>query len=324
MLTIAYLIGCNLLTTPYPWALYACFPLIWWPLALYLGKRLGAFGFSLAGTAGTLAWYGALNAFLAPGSPWIIFVAFPLLWWPLSVFFFGRRPQDDTVVIACGSSSPLPPPSRRPHVYAVVMSGLSIVFFAAVNAIYSPGAIWAIYPAFPLLWWPMTLLFARIKAWRAYAAAASLLTIAFLATVNLITSPGYLWFVFPTLAILWWPLAMAFKGRHKPFGFALAGAALAIATLLTINLITSPAFLWFAFPALVIPWWPAAVFFAKRKSPFGFSIAGSLLVIALVAAVNFMTSPGFLWCVFPTFVVLWWPLGVFLGARRHRLTGSKA
>jgi hypothetical protein len=354
-LTVVYLIGCNLLTSPYPWALYACFPVVWWPLAMYFGKRLGGFRFSVTGALCTLAWYGALNLWLTPGSPWILFIAFPVLWWPLSVFFFGRR---------------------SPHIYGAVMGALSIAFFAAVNLIYSPGVFWAFYPAFPLLWWPMTLLFARKRAWRAYSVAASLAVIVFLAGVNLITSRaflwfvfpalailwwplamafkgqhkpfgfslagaalaiatlliinlmtsrGFLWFVFPALAILWWPLAMAFKGKHKPFGFSLAGAALAIATLLIINLMTSRAFLWFVFPALAILWWPATVFFAKRKSPFGFSIAGSLLVTALVISVNLITSPGFLWFVFPVFGVLWWPLGVYFhSARLCKLSGSSA
>lgn len=355
LLTIAYLIGNNLLSTPYPWALYACFPVIGWPLAMYFGRRLGSLRFSMTGSLLTLAWYGALNLLLEPGSPWIIFIAFALLWWPLSAFFHGRR---------------------RPHIYALVMSALSIAFFATVNAIYSPGAVWAIYPAFALLWWPMTLLFAQKHAWHAYSIAASLLTIVFLAVVNLMTSPGFLWSVFPALGILWWPLAMAFKGKRKPFGFSLTGAGLAIATLLiinlmtspgflwsifpalgilwwplamafrgkrkafgfslagsvfvigtllAINLITSPGFLWSVFPALVILWWPAAVFFARKSSPLGFSVAGSLLVTALMASINLMTSPGFLWCVFPVFGVLWWPLSVFFhGARKRRLAGSKA
>jgi hypothetical protein len=303
LLTIAYLIANNLLSTPYPWALYAGFPVAMWPLAMYLGKRLGALTFSVAGSALTLAWYGALNLLLEPGSPWIIFIAFALLWWPLSVFFYRRR---------------------APRAYAVVMSLLSIAFFAAVNAIYSPGAVWAIYPAFALLWWPLTLLFARRRAWRAYSVAACLMTIAFLAAVNLITSPGFLWFTFPAMALLWWPLAMAFKGRRRPFGFALAGAALAVATLLTINLMTWSGFLWSAFPALCILWWPAAVFFAGRKSALGFSVVGCLLVIALAAAINLMTSPAFLWCVFPAFGALWWPLSVFFhGAHRRRLAASK-
>jgi len=84
----------------------------------------------------------------------------------------------------------------------------------------------------------------------------------------------------------------------------------------------SPGFLWFIFPALCILWWPAGAFFAQRKSPLAFAVAGSLLVIALVVSVNLITSPSFLWCVFPIFGILWWPAGVlFHGAHRRRLAG---
>ena len=404
LLTIAYLIGCNLLSTSYPWALYACFPIILWPLSMFFGKQLGAFRFSVVASLATLAWYGALNIFLAPVSPWIIFIAFPLLWWPLSVRFYGRRRPDIYAVVMSGLSivffaavnliySPgaiwafipafallwwplsvifydrrrpdiyavlmtllsiaffaainiLYSPGviwafipafallwwplsvifhgwRRPDLYAVVMTLLSIAFFAAINILYSPGVIWAFYPAFALLWWPLSAIFARRKAWRAYSVVASLLIIAFLAAVNLLTSPGFLWFIFPGLCILWWPLAMAFKGRHKSFGFAIASAALLIGTLLAVNLMTSPGFLWFIFPSLCILWWPAAAFFAKHKSRLGFSIAGSLLVAALAVSLNLTTSPGFLWCAFPIFGILWWPLGVlFHGSRKHQLSES--
>ncbi len=348
VMTIAFFIASNLLETAFPWALFACFPVLWWPVAMYFGKKMGGLKFSIFCSICTLLWYGALNIFIAPGSPWVMFVAFALAWWVLSVFFYGRQ---------------------RPHVYAAVMSVISIAFFIAVNAIYSPGAIWAFYPAFAILWWPVTLLFAKYHAWRGYAFTASAMTIGFLAAVNVITSPSYPWSVFPALGILWWPLATCFKGRHKPFGFSIAaviliaatlaavnlitspgilwcvftvpallwwplaagfagkhkpfgfailGALLAIGTLVAINLITSPSFLWSVFAALGILWWPAAVLFAKKKSPLGLSIAGSMLAMALLAAINFMTSPGFPWCVFPLFGILWWPLSVYFHVTRKR------
>jgi len=298
-LTIVFFIVSNLVETTYPWALYACFPVTLWPAAMYIGKQMGALKFSVFASVSTILWYGALNVFLAPSSPWAIFVAFAVLWWPLSVYFYGRH---------C------------PQRYALVMSALSIVFFIAVNVIYSPGAVWAVYPAFGLLWWPVTLMFAHSKKWLGYAIVASLMSIAFLAAVNLITSPSFPWSVFPSLCILWWPLAMFFKGKEIPFAFA--GSLLIIATLLTINLITSPGFMWSVFPSLCVLWWPAAVVFAHRKSPFGFSVAGSLLVTALVGTINLMTSPGFLWSLFVVFVVLWWPLSVYFhGVRMKRLAG---
>lgn len=355
LMTIFYLIGCNLLSTPYPWALYACFPVIWWPLAMFLGKRLGAIKFSLLGSICTLLWYGALNLFLAPGSPWILFIAFALIWWPLSVYFFGKQRPDIYAVIMSiisivfftavnliyspGAVWAIYPAfaiawwplsvifynRRRPDIYAVIMALISISFFAAVNLLTSPSVIWAIYPAFALLWWPLTLILHGWSRPDIYAVVMSLISIAFFIAVNLITSPGFLWSVFPSLGILWWPLAMVFRGRHKPFGFSLAGAVLSIGTLVTVNLITSSGFLWSIFPSLGMLWWPAVVFFSKRKSPLGFSLAGSLLVIALTASVNLITSPGFLWCVFPAFLVLWWPAAMlFSRAGKRRLAETKA
>ncbi len=304
VLTIAFLIASNLLETAYPWALYACYPFVWWPIATFFGKKLGGLKFSIICSACTLAYYGALNILLAPAVPWVMFVAYGLLWWVLSAGFYGRR---------------------RPLAYSAVMSAASIAFFIAVNAIFSPGTLWAIYPVFALLWWPMTLLFAGKKAWRGYSLAAGALTVAFLAAVNYITSPSYPWSVFPILGILWWPLCVCFAGKHKPFVFSVCGALLAMATLVTINLVTSSSFLWSVFTSLAILWWPAAVYFANKKSAFGFSVAGSLLTVALLASINAMTSPGFPWSVFGVFAVLWWPLSVYFHVvRRRRLAEQKA
>ncbi len=50
----------------------------------------------------------------------------------------------------------------------------------------------------------------------------------------------------------------------------------------------------------------------------GFSIWGAGLIIALVVFINLYFSPGVLWCVFPIFAVLWWPLAVFYWWLRKR------
>jgi hypothetical protein len=289
LLTIAFLISSNLLSSSYPWALYACFPVVFWPIAMYLGKRMGGMFFSVLASACIIAWYGTLNLLLEPQSPWVIFVAFAVLWWPLSVFFYGRR---------C------------PHTYAAVMSTLSIAFFAAVNIIYSPGALWAHYPAFAIVWWPLTMMFARSKKWFAYSVIAALLTIVFLAAVNVTTSAGFAWSVFPSLAILWWPLALGFKGKRKPLAFSLAGTVLIMATLLTVNLITSSGFMWSLFPSLGVLWWPLSLGFKGKRKPLAFSMAGTILIIATLLTVNLITSSGFMWSLFPSLGVLWWPAAV--------------
>lgn len=289
LLTIAFLIVSNLLNSVYPWALYACFPVVFWPIAMYAGKRMGSFKFSVAASVVSVAYYGALNAFLEPLSPWVIFVAFAVLWWPVSVYFYGHH---------------------APHKYAAVMSALSITFFAAVNMIYSPGALWAHYPSFAILWWPITLAFARRKWWLGYAVVATLLSIMFFAGINIATSAGYPWSVYPSLAMLWWPLTAGFAGKHKPFAFSVLGAALGIATLMTVNLITSPGFLWGLFGSFGLLWWPLAVGFNGKHRPLAFAASGTALAIATLVTINLVTSPVFLWSLFPMFGLLWWPAAV--------------
>jgi hypothetical protein len=49
----------------------------------------------------------------------------------------------------------------------------------------------------------------------------------------------------------------------------------------------------------------------KARIHLGFSIWGSLLIIALSMFVNFYYTPHAIWFVYPTFAVSWWPLAMF-------------
>ncbi|SEU19964.1 permease prefix domain 1-containing protein [Paenibacillus sp. NFR01] len=52
-----------------------------------------------------------------------------------------------------------------------------------------------------------------------------------------------------------------------------------------------------------------------KRNPFalhlGFSLWGTVLIIALVLFINFYYTPDVIWFVYPTFAVLWWPLSIF-------------
>jgi hypothetical protein len=50
----------------------------------------------------------------------------------------------------------------------------------------------------------------------------------------------------------------------------------------------------------------------------GFSIVGSVLIIALLLFINLYITPSFLWCIFPIFGVLWWPLSLFFKWMKYR------
>lgn len=49
-----------------------------------------------------------------------------------------------------------------------------------------------------------------------------------------------------------------------------------------------------------------------------YSIIGSILIILLVVFINFYYSPTVIWCVYPIFAVLWWPLTMLFVYLRKR------
>jgi len=50
----------------------------------------------------------------------------------------------------------------------------------------------------------------------------------------------------------------------------------------------------------------------------GFALGGSALIIAFLGLTNFYLFPQFLWFLFPTFGVLWWPLAMFFSWLRSK------
>lgn len=54
------------------------------------------------------------------------------------------------------------------------------------------------------------------------------------------------------------------------------------------------------------------------KINLGYSIWGSLLIIALMMFINFYYSPHNIWFVYPTFGVLWWPLTMYFHWQRSK------
>lgn len=57
---------------------------------------------------------------------------------------------------------------------------------------------------------------------------------------------------------------------------------------------------------------------SKAVLQLGYSVVGSLLIIGLVLFINLYITPGFLWCIFPIFGVLWWPLTMFFRWIRYK------
>ena len=138
VLLAAYFVLAHRFLTPgaHPWYWYTFFPLAWWVFALAArGRALAPRSLSLS-MGVMLVYYGALNLWLAPGTPWILFLTLPA--------------AAAVIGALCGKA----------HAYlrlSVWMTLAGIAYFAAVNLVFSPRALWAVYPAFALLWWPLSM-----------------------------------------------------------------------------------------------------------------------------------------------------------------------
>jgi hypothetical protein len=137
ILIIIFLIMTNYITSSnHPWFLYAVFPVIWWPITMYSGKIAGTVKYALIVSICTILYYSILNILISPQYPWMIYPTYTVLWWPISLFYSRRRQFFELSVAGCT---------------------LTILFFIIVNLVSSPHTIWAIYPAFGIIWWPLSM-----------------------------------------------------------------------------------------------------------------------------------------------------------------------
>ena len=198
---------------------------------------------------------------------------------------------------------------------ALVYSAAIIATVVTVNLLTSPGFLWFLFPVIALLWWPLNAYFAGRKQPFAYAVCGTALLYGLFLAVYFVASPGaHPWFVYPMLGVVWWPLSVYYSGKHKPLPFALLGFAVITALFILLWLFTGQGHPWFIYPILGAAWWPLSVW-GGHKGARAFSVAGGLLAILTVLAINLAASPAFWWWVYPAFFVLWWPVSVFLGKR---------
>lgn len=139
VLVTALLISVNLLFSPgLLWVVFACPPLVWWPLSALLGSRAATSAFALLSFLSAAVYYSLLNLLFFRGHPWVIYIVFALCWWPLTIFFAGQK---------------------NPFGYSLAGTAVTSVFFIAVNLITSPQVIWFVFPVFAVLWWPLSVYF---------------------------------------------------------------------------------------------------------------------------------------------------------------------
>lgn len=112
-------------------------------------KNLGfSFSFSIWGSILLTAFFVFINFYYAPNVIWFVYPLFAILWWPLSMFALWKRQKT-------GRKMAFP--------YSVAGAGLIIALVLFMNLYYTPQTIWFVYPAFAVIWWPVSVYFYRLR-----------------------------------------------------------------------------------------------------------------------------------------------------------------
>jgi hypothetical protein len=201
-------------------------------------KRRYTVGFAAAGTAMTILFLAIVNYVTSPYYPWFIYPAFAVLWWPLSV------------IVAL----------KYQRTYAFAGSLLILIFLLTINLVFSPFHFWVLYAAFPILCWPVIICLGKRAGRFPAAATISLAAIVYYFLLNKYFSPGFPWFIFPTYAVLWWPLSVLFAKKTKMLQLSLAGTLITIAFFIVLNAVTTPDEIWAVFPIFGVLWWPLTIY----------------------------------------------------------------
>ncbi|MBB6514274.1 hypothetical protein GGQ92_003097 [Gracilibacillus halotolerans] len=188
--TISFLVMVNLVTnSTYLWFIYPVPLLLMLPIGLYSFFEQKHTLFSLIGSIVFLIQLVTINLIHTPSYPWFLYALGPIMMWPI-LSVLGKRNKNVFV--------------------ASSMSMLFILYYVVLNFYISPGYLWCIFPAFAILWWPLSLYHVKKKSYFAFSVNATILMSVFFICINVLFSPNTIWAVYPIFAVLWWPLSMYF------------------------------------------------------------------------------------------------------------------
>lgn len=144
LVIIGYYVMQYLLLTPgvHPWYLYIILPVIWWPVCTTFRDKLHTKTFAFISLGVFTIYYSVLNLILSPNYLWVIYIIYAFSWVVMGNYFRKRK---------------------KYFALSICASIVTIVFFSLVNYMNSPNHIWAIYPAFAIVWWPLSLYFFRVR-----------------------------------------------------------------------------------------------------------------------------------------------------------------
>ena len=194
-LSIAFFIIVNYLTSPqHLWFYYPCLAVLLWPITVFGIKKGSHQQLACFYSAVLIAFLIIENYLETPEYPWFLYGVFPILWWP--------------ILASLGEKS-------KYLLTALIGSTSIILYYILLNVLLAPGYPWFIYPAFAVLWWPLSIYHGKRKSFTAFSFHGTILFTVFFIAVNAVSTPNEIWAVYPIFCVLWWPLSMYFFAPKK-------------------------------------------------------------------------------------------------------------
>ena len=344
----------NIITSPgFPWSFYPLFVLIWWPMGVYCSSKNNMKLLSLTGSLLIIAFFLITDFITSPSIEWAFYVVFPVLLWP-AVLILKKHIKIETILLVSGIViagyyillnlivSPSYPWSifvaygilismisssfwyRNQGKWATLSSVvISAAFVAAVLFIAGIKEIWVFELALFAVSTQACVHFCLKKNFRALAVLGSLTIIAFVLFENFIDNPGYPWFLYVVFPAIWPLVMILFPKQVHTVSFALFSAATGILYYGILNLLLAPGYVWFIYPAFALIWWPLAMHYARTGKSFQFAVMGCLTTVVFLGGINLITSPQVLWFVFPTFLLIWWPLSMAFINKKKKILAEE-
>ena len=113
-----------------------------------------------------------------------------------------------------------------------------------------------------------------MKHFISFSVVGSLMTMLFLGIVNYTTTPQTIWFIYPCILLLLWPITLYFMSKKLYKQYAVICSAMVIAFLIIENLLYSPQHLWFIYAIYPIVWWPILMYLEEKAKSLNIALIG--------------------------------------------------
>ena len=170
-----------------------------------------------------------------PGYPWFVYPFFIILLGLITYIFIDQN---------------------KYKMYCLSVSLWLSLFLFVINIIHTPSVLWFLLAVYPILGWSILLFLGNRCLNAPIAWFGAILTIIYYGVLNIIFGLEYLWFIYPTFIVLWWPLVVYFIRKKNHLSFSIIGTLLICAFFIMVNVISSPKTIWAVYPIFVTLWWP--------------------------------------------------------------------